>query len=173
MELVNRVAQSGLVTLDLETFYPKGEIVGFDLKNYLFMEMILKEKDFRAALDEHNWAQYTDKNLAVYCSADAIIPMWAYMLVATHAAPFAADIVQSTPEQLPEIVFWKKIAALDITQYAGKRMVVKGCSDQPVPPSAYLEITRRLQPIAQSIMFGEPCSTVPVYKKAKITSISE
>jgi Protein of unknown function (DUF2480) len=173
MELINRVAQSGLVTLDLETFYPNGDIVPFDLKGYLFMEMILKEKDFREALKEHDWSQYQDKYVAVFCSADAIIPMWAYMLVATYAAPFAKDIIQSTPENLPEVVFWKKLAALDIQEFAGKRMVIKGCSDRPVPPSAYLEITRRLQPLVQSIMFGEPCSTVPVYKKAKEFTIVE
>lgn len=169
MELVNRVAQSGLITLDLETFYPEGEIVPFDLKNYLFMEMILKEKDFRDALKDMDWAQFEGKYLAVFCSADAIIPMWAYMLVATYAAPYAKDIVQATPDALPEIIFTKKLAALDMAPYVGQRMVIKGCSDKPVPPSAYLEITRKLQPIAQSIMFGEPCSTVPVYKKAKVT----
>ncbi len=168
MELVNRVAQSGLITLDLETFYPSEPIVSFDLKQYLFMEMILKEKDFREALDAHDWAQYTGQILAVYCSADAIIPMWAYMLVATHAAPFAADIVQAAPEQVPVIIFSKKLAALDIDQYEGKRMVIKGCSDKPVPPSAYLDITKRLRPIVKSIMFGEPCSTVPVFKSAKV-----
>jgi hypothetical protein len=170
MELVNRVAQSGLVTLDLETFYPNEPIVPFDLKQYLFMEMILKEKDFREALDAHDWTQYTGQILAVYCSADAIIPMWAYMLVATHAAPYAADIVQATPEQVPEVIFGKKLAALDIEQYEGKRMVIKGCSDKPVPPSAYLDITKRLRPIVKSIMFGEPCSTVPVFKSAKVAS---
>lgn len=170
MELVNRVAQSGLITLDLETFYPSEPIVSFDLKQYLFMEMILKEKDFREALEAHDWSQYTGQILAVYCSADAIIPMWAYMLVATHAAPFAADIVQATPEQVPEIIFSKKLAVLDIDQYEGKRMVIKGCSDKPVPPSAYLDITKRLRPIVKSIMFGEPCSTVPVFKSAKVAS---
>ncbi len=170
MELVNRVAQSGLITLDLETFFPNEPIVSFDLKQYLFMEMILKEKDFREALDAHDWAQYTGQILAVYCSADAIIPMWAYMLVATHAAPYAADIVQATPGQVPQVIFSKKLAALDIEQYEGKRMVIKGCSDKPVPPSAYLDITKRLRPIVKSIMFGEPCSTVPVFKSAKVTS---
>jgi len=165
--LVNRVAQSGLVTIDLEELYPAGEIVPFDLKDYLFMGLILKEKDFREALKALDWSQYQGKNLAVFCSADAIIPMWAYMLVATSAAPFAADITQTTPELFAETAFMKKLAALDLRAYEGKRIVVKGCSDKPVPPSAYLEITRRLQPVAQSIMFGEPCSTVPVYKKAK------
>ncbi len=165
MELVNRVAQSGLITLDLEQFYPTEEIVAFDLKPYLFMEMILKEKDFREALDAYDWTQHTGQILAVFCSTDAIIPMWAYMLVARHAASVAADIVQATPENTPEVIFWKKLAALDIQPYVDKRMVIKGCSDKPVPPSAYLEITRRLQPIAKSIMFGEPCSTVPVFKR--------
>jgi hypothetical protein len=163
--LVNRVAQSGLITLDLETFYPEGEIVAFDLKDYLFMGLILKEKDFREALRAHDWTQYAGKNVAVFCSADAIIPMWAYMLVTAYAAPYARDVFQGQPEQLVEAAFLKKIAALDLASYEGKRLVVKGCSDRPVPPSAYVEITRRLQPIALSIMFGEPCSTVPVYKR--------
>jgi Protein of unknown function (DUF2480) len=165
--LVNRVATSGLQTIDLEDLYPVGEIVAFDLKDYLFMGLILKEKDFREALKAHDWTQYTGKNMAVFCSADAIVPLWAYMLVAVYAAPHAADIAQCTPEQYADTAFLKKIAALDIEEYAGKRLVIKGCSDKPVPPSAYLEIARRLQPVALSIMFGEPCSTVPVYKKSR------
>lgn len=164
---INRVANSTLVTLDLEQFYPAGDIISFDLKDYLFMGLILKEKDFRDALAAHDWAQYSGKNLAVHCSADAIIPMWAYMLVATYAAPYARDIAQATPEQFPEVAFQKKLTVLDLSPYTNKRIVVKGCSDKPVPPSAYLEITRRLQPVALSIMFGEPCSTVPVYKRRK------
>jgi hypothetical protein len=165
--LVNRVAQSGLITLDLEEFYPTGQVIAFDLKQFLFRELILREKDFREALKEHDWTQYDGAILAVYCSTDAIIPMWAYMLVATYATPHAAHIVQSTPEQATEVVFWQRLAALDLAPYEGARMVIKGCSDKPVPASAYLDITQRLQPIAQSIMFGEPCSTVPVYKKPK------
>ncbi|MDX1913907.1 MAG: DUF2480 family protein [Saprospiraceae bacterium] len=165
--LVNRVANSSLVTIDLEAWYPAGEIVPFDLKDYLFMGLILKEKDFREALLAHDWTQHQGKNLAVFCSADAIIPMWAYMLVATHAAPFVADIALCEPADFPEKAFFKKLAALNISDYEGKRLVIKGCSDKPVPASAYLEITKKLQPVALSIMFGEPCSTVPVYKKAK------
>ena len=165
--LVNRVANSVLSTIDLEELYPTGEIVPFDLKGYLFMELILKEKDFREALKAMNWAQYRGKNLAVFCSADAIIPLWAYMLVATHATPFVQDIALCEPAEFAEKAFLKKLAALDIHEFEGKRIVVKGCSDKPVPASAYLEITRRLQPVAMSIMFGEPCSTVPVYKKAR------
>jgi hypothetical protein len=168
-ELVNRVANSKLVTLDLESFYPAGEIVPFDLKQYLFMELILKEKDFREALKAHDWNQYSGKNVAVFCSADAIIPMWAYMLVATYITPYASDVALCSPDQYAELAFFRKLNSLDITGYAGERIVVKGCSDKPVPASAYMEITRKLQPIAQSIMFGEPCSTVPVYKKSGAT----
>lgn len=165
--LVNRVANSGLVTIDLEDFYPEGEVVPFDLKDHLFMGLILKEKEFREALKAHDWSRYSGKNLAVFCSADAIIPMWAYMLVASYAGAYARDIVLGTPDQFAEMAYLKKLSTLDPADYAGKRLVIKGCSDKPVPPAAYLEITRRLQPVAQSIMFGEPCSTVPVYKKAK------
>ena len=164
--LVNRVAASNLITIDLEDFYPQGDIVSFDLKDYLFMELILKEKDFREALKAHDWTQYKGKNLLVFCSADAIIPMWAYMLVASYAAPYALDIAQTKPDQYIETAYTKKLAALDLSEYEGKRLVIKGCSDKPVPASAYLEITLRLQGTALSIMFGEPCSTVPVYKKA-------
>ena len=165
--LVNRVANSGLITLKLEEYFPKSEIVNFDLKDYLFMELILKEQDFREALKNHDWSQYTGKVLLVYCSTDAIIPVWAYMLVATYAAPFAADVFQGTAEEFYKAHFIRAIEQLDLEAYAGERIVIKGCSDKPVPPAAYLEITRRLQPIAKSIMFGEPCSTVPIYKQPK------
>jgi len=167
--LVNRVANSRLFTIDLEDMYPVGAILPFDLKDYLFMGLILKEKDFREALKTHNWEQYQGKNLAVFCSADAIIPMWAYMLLATYATPFVEDIALCEPANFVEQSFLKKIAALNPQDFESKRIVVKGCSDKPVPASAYLEITRRLQPVAQSILFGEPCSTVPVYKKALAT----
>lgn len=163
--LVNRVANSTLVSFDLEELFPTGEILPFDLKEYLFMELILKEKDFREALGALDWKQYEGKNLAVFCSTDAIIPMWAYMLVAAYAAPFVQDMALCAPSEFVEKSFLKKLAALDITPFEGKRVVVKGCSDQPVPAAAYLEITKRLQPVTRSIMFGEPCSTVPVYKK--------
>ncbi len=129
------------------------------------MALILKEKDFREALKIHDWQQYVGKNLAVFCSADAIVPMWAYMLVAAYATPFVNDIGLCAVEDFVEMAFQKKINALNILDYDGERIVVKGCSDKPVPASAYLEITRRLQPVAQSILFGEPCSTVPVFKK--------
>lgn len=165
--LVNRVANSGLITIKLEEFFPPQELAIFDLKDYLFMEMILKEKDFREALKEHNWEQYQGKILLVYCSADAVIPVWAYMLVATYAAPFAQDIFQGTAENFYRSYFLRQLDQLDMEQYRDQRLVIKGCSDHPVPPAAYLEITRKLQPLAKSIMYGEPCSTVPVYKQPR------
>ena len=163
--IVNKVAESGLVTVDLETFYPKEEIAVFDLKDYLFMGLILKEKDFRAALQQLDWSQYQHKYTAVFCSADAVIPMWAYMLVASYLEPVAKEIVFGNVDELRRQVMMKSIQQVDINEYADKRIVVKGCGDVPVGEFAYMEITRRLRPVAKSIMYGEPCSTVPIYKK--------
>ncbi len=165
--LVNRVAESGLVTLNLEKFFPEGEAAVFDLKDYLFMGLILKEKDFREALKNHDWEQYRGKVLLTYCTADAIIPMWAYMLVTAYAAPYAADVFQGDEEAYYKAAFLRALAGMDAAQYAEQRIVIKGCSDKPVPPAAYVELTRKLQPYAQSIMFGEPCSTVPVFKRPR------
>jgi hypothetical protein len=165
--LVNRVASSGLITLKLEEFFPREEVVTFDLKDYLFMELILKEKDFRQALKEHDWTRYQGKVLLVVCSTDAIIPQWAYMLVASCAAPYVADMYQGTREEYYRAYFLRALDRWDYEQYRDQRLVIKGCSDHPVPAGAYLELTRRLQPLARSIMYGEPCSTVPIYKRPK------
>ncbi len=165
--LVNRVASSSLITINLEDFFPKAEVIPFDLKQYLFMELIVKEKDFREAMQQHDWAQYQGKVLLVFCSADAIIPMWAYMLVAASAAPYAADIFQGDAEAYYKTAFAKALDRLDLAEYDQKRIVIKGCSDKPVPAAAYIEITRLLQPYAQSIMYGEPCSTVPIFKRPR------
>lgn len=165
--LVNRVKNSGLITFKLEDLYPTEPIAVFDLKDYLFRELILREKDFREALKTHDWAQYDGKHLAVFCSADAIIPMWAYMLVVTYAEPHAIQVYQGSTERFLEFHFQEKINQLDISQYEDQRVIVKGCADHPIPPFAYAELTRRLRPVAKSIMFGEPCSTVPIYKKPK------
>jgi hypothetical protein len=166
--LVNRVAQSGLITIKLEEFFPQKEAIAlFDLKDYLFLEMILKEKDFRAAMKAHDWTQYEGKHLLVFCSIDAIIPMWAYMLIAVYAEPFAASIFQGTESEFLKVHYEKAIAALEIDDYKDQRLVIKGCSDQPVPAAAYVALTCRLRPIAKSIMYGEPCSTVPIYKAPK------
>jgi len=165
--LVNRVASSGLITLNLEEYFPKEVVVSFDLKDYLYMELILKEKEFRAALTEHDWSQYEGKHIALHCSTDAIVPTWAYMLVATYAAPHALSITQGNVEMVYATHYYKTLSKLDVTQYEDKRIVVKGCSNKPVPIAAYTELVRLLQPHAKSIMYGEPCSTVPIYKKKK------
>jgi hypothetical protein len=163
--IINKVAESGLITLDLEDYYPKGEIVLFDLKDYLFMEMILKEKDFREALKNLDWEKYRGKNVALTCTADAIIPMWAWMLVTTHLQPVANAVVMGDEKQLLRDLFLQNINAIDIQQFDDKRIVIKGCGETPIGEFAYMEITKRLRPVVKSIMFGEPCSTVPVYKK--------
>jgi len=132
------------------------------------MELILKEKDFRAALKEHDWLQYQGKILLVYCSTDAIIPVWAYMLVTGYAEPYAADIFQGKEEAYYKMAFNRALETLDAQQYEQKRVIIKGCSNKPVPPSAYVELTRKLRPYAQSIMYGEPCSTVPIFKRPRV-----
>ncbi len=162
--IINRVAESGIVTIDLKEYYPQGEIVVFDIKNYLFRELILKEKDFREALKNTDWSIYDGKNLAITNTADAIIPMWAYMLVATHAGPYARAIFFGSEKELIQSSMLEKIAALSPDEYAGKRIVIKGCGDATIPEGAYVAITQKLRPVVKSLMFGEPCSTVPVYK---------
>ena len=162
---VNKVAESGLITFDLEEYYPKGTIKVFDLKEYLFMGLILKEKDFRAALQTTDWASYTDAHVAVTCSADAIIPMWAYMLIASYLQPVAKDVVFGDEAKLISTLLLKNLAVVNGEEYTDKRVVVKGCGDVAVPEAAYVEITNKLRPFVKSIMYGEPCSTVPIYKK--------
>lgn len=164
-EIINKVAASGLITLDLEEYYPKDEIVVFDLKPHLFMGMILKEKDFRTAMQQLDWTVYGDKVVAVTCSAEAIIPMWAYMLVATYLQPVAKDIIFGNEQTARQQLFVRNIEAIPADQYIDQRVVVKGCGDVPIGEFAYLEITKKLRPVAKSIMYGEPCSTVPIFKK--------
>ena len=163
--IINKVAESGLITLNLEEYYPKDEILLFDLKPFLFMEMILKEKDFRQALQQHEWSHYTDKIVAVTCTADAVIPVWAYMLVATYLQPIAKEVVMGDLETTRKQIFLKNIDAINGTDFTDQRVVVKGCGDLPIGEYAYMEITKKLRPVAKSIMYGEPCSTVPVFKK--------
>jgi hypothetical protein len=162
---VNKVAESGLITIDLETWYPKGETAVFDMKDYLFMGMILKEKDFREALKSMDWTTYQDKSVAITCTADAIIPVWAYMLVAAYLQPVAKEFIMGDEKDLHKSLFLKNLTAIDIKEYADKRVVIKGCGETPISDYAYMEITKLLRPVVKSIMYGEPCSTVPVYKK--------
>jgi hypothetical protein len=166
-ELINRVSDSGLVTIKLEEFYPELPIKEFDLKDYLFRGLILKELDFRKSLKEHDWQQYQECYLTVFCSTDAIIPTWAYMLVASYASGIATDIGFGNTEEFVRNYFHKALSKIDPSSYQNAKLVIKGCSDKPVPASAYLEITHLLKPFVSSIMYGEPCSTVPVYKKPR------
>ena len=163
--MTNKVAESGIITLNLEDYYPKGETVVFDLKEYLFMGLILKEKDFREALKNLNLSLYTGKNIALTCTADAIIPMWAYMLVASYLQPVANEVVFGNEDFLQKTLFLKNLYTIKPSDYTDKRVVIKGCGDLPISESAYVEITNLLRPVAKSIMYGEPCSTVPIYKK--------
>jgi Protein of unknown function (DUF2480) len=163
--IVNKVADSGLITLDLETYFPKGEVGVFDMKDYLFMGMILKEKEFRESLKNLDWSTFRDKYVAITCSADAVIPVWAYMLVASGLTGIAKDFIMGDEKELHRTLFLKNLSAIDTNEYADKRMVIKGCGETPIGEFAYTEITKLLKPVAKSIMYGEPCSTVPVYKK--------
>ena len=166
-EIINRVAQSGLVDLDPADFYPKFEIVELDIKPWLFQGLILKERDFRAALKEHEWGQYKGQHLIVFCSADVIIPQWAYMLIAIYLEPMECEFHLGTKQEFVKEWMHKAIESYDFAQYAGARVVVKGCGDYQIPDLAYLRIAQRLMPVAKSIMFGEACSTVPIYKRTK------
>lgn len=161
----NRVADSGLITLDPASFLPKQEVVPFDLKDYLFMGAILKEKDFREAMTSLDPTTFTGKPVAVYCSADAIIPMWAYMLVSSKLTPVASLVYAGTPDELRKKIFLDNLDAINAADFTDQRVVVKGCGDEPIGEWAYLEITRRLQPVVKSLMYGEACSAVPVYKR--------
>ena len=164
-EIINKVAQSELVSIDLEKYYPAGEIVVFDLKPFLFMELILKEKEFRESLQKTDWSAYQNKIVAVTCSADAVIPVWAYMLVASYLEPVATDMVMGDAKMAAEQQVLKNIRSVNVSELAGRRVIIKGCGEKAIGESAYMEITRMLKPVVKSIMYGEPCSTVPVYKK--------
>jgi hypothetical protein len=165
-ELKNKVAASGLITLDLEKFYPASAIKTFDLKDFLFMEMLLKEKEFREALDNHDWSQYEDKTVAVFCSTDAIIPLWAFMLVASKLSPIAQKVFSGDPPSCFREEFLQNIrAGITPTSFVDKRVVIKGCGEKAIPDYAYMEASNILLPVVKSLMYGEPCSTVPVFKR--------
>ena len=163
--IINKVAESGLISIDLAQYFPTNEIVVFDIKPYLFMELILKEKDFRTSLSTIDWSSYQDKIVGIFCSTDAIIPMWANMLIVANLTPFAKAIYFGDENKTRELVLLQAINNIDNTIFADQRIVVKGCGDTHIGESAYIAITQKLRPVVKSIMYGEPCSTVPVYKK--------
>lgn len=165
--IINRVANSTLISLDLEDYYHSGERVIYDLKDNLFMGLILKEKDFRDFLKNHDWQQYSSKNVAILCSEDVIVPTWAYMLLAIYLQPHAHLVIFGSLADLERKLYEEALSKIDFQTYKGAKVVIKGCSKVQVPISAYVELTTKLRPYAQSIMFGEPCSTVPLYKKPK------
>jgi hypothetical protein len=166
-EIVNRVAASPIITIDLETLYRHEERVGFDLKEFLFQELVLREKDFRAELSKIIWEKYKGKLVAIYCSADAIVPNWAFMLVGTYLSKVGVEFVIGDLDVLEQYLFEKALSSIDPKDYENRPVVIKGCSKFPVPLYAYGRIQAIIQPHAKSIMYGEPCSTVPLYKAPK------
>ncbi|MES3016303.1 MAG: DUF2480 family protein [Bacteroidota bacterium] len=163
--IVNKVAQSGLVSLDLAELYPQGERILYDIKDNLFHGLMLREKDFREFIKEHSWEPYSGKHVAITCSADAIVPTWAYMLLANRLAPVAKTVVFGNLELLETILFERALEKLDIEKYRDQRIVIKGCGEIAIPESAFIDLTVRLTGVSKSIMYGEPCSTVPIYKR--------
>ncbi|MBS1588007.1 MAG: DUF2480 family protein [Bacteroidetes bacterium] len=164
--IVNKVAESGIITLDLSQYIPKDEKIGaFDLKPFLFKEMILREKDFRAALLNFDWQQYSEKQVAIFCSVDAIIPIWAYMLVASYLQPVSTSVFLGTTDLLKKEKLLENLRQIETQQFLDKRVVIKGCGEISIPDEAYVEITAKLRPFVKSLMYGEPCSTVPIFKR--------
>lgn len=168
--IVNKVSESGLVTLDLEEYYPKEETAVFDMKDHLFIGLILKEKEFRETMKNLDLTPYKGKNISLTCTADAVIPMWAYMLAASYLEPVANEVVFGDKDFLHKTLFLKNISKINASNYQDKRVVIKGCGDTAISETAYVAITGLLRPVAKSIMYGEPCSTVPIYKRPKPTA---
>ena len=166
-EIVNRVANSKLQNIDLEDYYPKGERVLFDIKDWLFQELILKENDFREKAENYDWSLLQDKFIAFTCSADAIIPSWAYLLLTSKASIYAKTCVVGNLNLLETVLYVDIISKFDIDQFEGKPVIIKGCANKPIPETAYTLLIQKLLPVAKNIMYGEACSTVPLFKKSK------
>ncbi len=166
-EIINRVANSKLVTLDLEDYYPSGKRVLFDIKDWLFEGFVLREKDFRQHVSDYDWSQHKDEYVALTCSTDAIIPGWAYMLLSINLDAYTKKVIVGDLEQLETSVYQDIIHKLDVSEFEGKPIIIKGCSNKPVPQNAYIMLSNKLKPIARSIMYGEACSSVPLYKNKK------
>lgn len=166
-EIINRVANSALVVIDLEDYYPVGQRVQLDISDWLYEGLLLREKDFRTQVSDHDWSQYQDAFVALHCSSDAIIPGWAYLLLSVHLAPFAKKVVVGDLETLENVLFSELISDLDISEFENKPLIIKGCAHKPIPDTAFVLLAQKLQPIARSIMYGEACSSVPLYKKRR------
>ena len=163
--IVNKVAQSGLLTVDLASYAPKEEIYIYDIKVNLFHELILREKDFREFVKEHDWAQYAGKHIGIICSSDAIVPTWAYMLLANKLQPYAKSVNFGDEKMIYEFVFQEELNKLPMETFRDQRVVIKGCGEVAIPESAFIKFTANLSQVAKSIMYGEPCSTVPIFKR--------
>ncbi|WP_037318725.1 DUF2480 family protein [Salegentibacter sp. Hel_I_6] len=166
-EIINRVANSKLITFNLEDYYQEGERVIFDVKDWLLEGFVLREGEFREQAKNHDWNQYKNKFVALTCSSDAIIPAWAYMLLATYLQPFVKKVVTGDLETLETVLYTEAIQKMDLSELQDKAIIVKGCSQKPVPKNAYLLLIEKLQPVVKSLMYGEACSAVPLYKKPK------
>ena len=164
-EIVNRVAQSSLITFDLEEYYPEGERMVIDISTWLYEGLILKEKEFRQHVEEHEWSQYKDAYVAVKCSTDAIIPAWAFMLITSKLQPYAKMVLQGDIVDINTQLYADIIKNIDLSQFKDKPVIIKGCSDKPVPPNAYIWATEKIQSVAKSVMYGEACSSVPLFKR--------
>ncbi len=164
-EIINRVAQSKLVTFDLEEHYPDGERILFDIKDWLFEGLILREKEFRSHVKEHDWQQYQDAFVALTCSTDAIVPGWAFMLIATQLSPYTKKVVVGELEMLETAIYQDVIADLDVSEFQDRPVIIKGCSNKPVPQNAYIMATEKIHKVAKSVMYGEACSSVPLFKR--------
>jgi hypothetical protein len=165
--IVNRVAKSKIRTIDLEKYYPEGRRVGLDISQWLYKGFVVKEKDFRSALKEHDWNKYEDCYVAMYCSTDAIIPEWAYMLVSTYLKEHASKVIYGKLKELELLLFQEAVDKIDANEYKDKPVIIKGCSEKVIPQNAYIQLVQKLQPVVKSMMFGEACSSVPLYKKPR------
>lgn len=169
-QIVNKVASSSLITFNLEEYYVPGDRILLDIKDQLYQGLILREKDFRDFIKAHDWSQYQNKFIAITCSADAIVPTWAYMLLTIALQPFAKKVVFGSLQELETLLYHQELAKVDWSKFKNAKVVVKGCSKVDVPIAVYVEATNRLKPLAASLMFGEPCSTVPLFKKSRAES---
>lgn len=164
-EIINRVANSKLITINLEDYYPEGKRVVFDIKDWLFQEVVLKEKDFRESTKNHDWSQYKNQFVALTCSSEAIVPVWAYMLITSHLNPFAKKVIVGSIAELNSILYAETLQQTDFSEFKDRSIIIKGCSNKPVPENAYLLLTQKLQNQVKSLFYGEACSSVPIFKK--------